>query len=467
MKRNHWIILFTFLIFLTNCKKSEQSETLTYSSVASDHPADHPFLGTGMEDIGFVSNLAFEAYEPSPTYISGSPNETGTISAIGKNMEIIYDSRMQKDFAYNDFFVLRAKRKGSDIINQFVVFRGTATADEWLSNFNFLRTQEGTTTKQSLGWGSVQRSWFRRAEAITQELVKGCDESSLLQQSRKNPVFMIGHSRGGALALLTAANFLMTIEKRDCTTGELKIKQQPTQKNQPSTQVGGVSGQDFIVSRVYLLGTPKVGDQRFADHINKVFGDRVIDIVAEADPVPHLPATKELVHELAGEKDGIASMVADIVNENIITGTIAKILINTADSYKRIGLADQPNCYFDQNKYSYVDDQKPMTSGFCVRLLNHYLGQVVLEACKGKLCGGESPGLLGLEEGRAWLERNRCPNSQCRTLAQNFDYTIDRISRLKDAEKEQFKTVLNQCLAVHTASYRVHGMSGKPLCMRP
>ena len=97
------------------------------------------------------------------------------------------------------------------------------------------------------GGGRIHRGFRDALDEIWPDL-KACLDQYL---SNGNPLWITGHSLGGALALLAADRLL------------------------PQKKVQGV----------YVFGAPRIGDQRFAEG----FSPRAFSIVNNNDVVPHLP----------------------------------------------------------------------------------------------------------------------------------------------------------------------------------
>ncbi|MCP4373511.1 MAG: lipase family protein [Deltaproteobacteria bacterium] len=127
----------------------------------------------------------------------------------------------------------------------FIVFRGTTkSVDEWLNNLDFrlIMTE----------YGGIHKGFAESLDSISNyhlsQIIKLFD--------KPYKIHIAGHSRGGALATLTAAVLM---------------------KN------------NIKPSGIYTYGSPKVGDKTFADWYDSRLKEVTIRVVNRNDPIPHLP----------------------------------------------------------------------------------------------------------------------------------------------------------------------------------
>lgn len=131
-----------------------------------------------------------------------------------------------------------------------IAFRGTTDLRDWITNAKFVRA---LLVEESDGSRCEVHGGFLVAyESIIEKL------SEVLRQLAvaDRPVFVTGHSLGGALAILAA----------------LELKRQM-----------------FTVAQVYTFGQPRVGNAGFAQLYNWSLQDQTFAVVNECDPVPLLP----------------------------------------------------------------------------------------------------------------------------------------------------------------------------------
>jgi triacylglycerol lipase len=132
--------------------------------------------------------------------------------------------------------------------NEFIVisFRGTEPRNlkDWMNN---------TRISLILGYGgSVHRGFSEALDDVWDEIV------TLLPQfqDKKQPIFLTGHSMGGALATMTAVRL-----------GEKYYQH---------------------IQGIYTFGCPRMGDGKFVENYDKIFNDRTFRMVNHRDIVTRL-----------------------------------------------------------------------------------------------------------------------------------------------------------------------------------
>jgi hypothetical protein len=122
-----------------------------------------------------------------------------------------------------------------------ISFRGTENLGDWLSNLNSI----GTTRS----YGGVHRGFLGAFQVVQSRL------EAILGGAPNRPVVLTGHSLGGALAIIAAA--------------EWKGK--------------------FRVARVHTFGQPAVGKEDFRDFVGRNYADCYHRFVNDDDLVPMVP----------------------------------------------------------------------------------------------------------------------------------------------------------------------------------
>lgn len=149
-------------------------------------------------------------------------------------------------FVWHEHLECFAANRGTMIL---LAFRGTENLDDWLTNKRAKKTNGP--------WGKVHRGFYRGARALL-----GFDRSDRLWSAvgqwggHSKPVWLTGHSLGGALAVLSA----MLLTER------------------------GVKPQG-----IYTFGQPRVGGIQFARGFQDELGDRTFRFVNRRDVVPTVP----------------------------------------------------------------------------------------------------------------------------------------------------------------------------------
>ncbi|NJM99127.1 MAG: lipase family protein [Phormidesmis sp. RL_2_1] len=150
--------------------------------------------------------------------------------------------------------------------DQFMVlaFRGSQEPKDWLTNFttrlrNFTIRKDGVTAISSYRKGRVHTGFFLAwaiiEEPVLAEIQRWTKE---LAQAGKllPPLYITGHSLGGALATIAAAALI---------------------------------DNGIRVEGVYTFGQPRVGDRTFITQLNANTGGKVFRFVNNNDIVPHVP----------------------------------------------------------------------------------------------------------------------------------------------------------------------------------
>ena len=150
-----------------------------------------------------------------------------------------------------------------------VSFRGTENnLGDWLGNLTVFTT--------SRNYGKVHGGFLIGFDVVRRQL------ETLLQQFPERHILLTGHSLGGALALVAAA------EWQD----------------------------DFPIAGIYTFGQPAVGKGDFAPFINKHYDKKYFRIVNDDDIVPRIPPTFDhagkLVHfNSSGQLESLATESAN------------------------------------------------------------------------------------------------------------------------------------------------------------
>ena len=184
--------------------------------------------------------------------------------SINKSSQRIKNNFIRHNFRYFN-------NKGRDTqayifrTRQFMVlaFRGSQEPKDWLTNFttqlrNLTIRRNGITSVSSYR-GRVHAGFFL-AWAIIENTVLGQISQWQLEAAEKGeklpPLYITGHSLGGALATIAAA---------------------------------ALSDNGIDVAGVYTFGQPRVGDRLFVSQLNSRINGKVFRFVNNNDIVPHVP----------------------------------------------------------------------------------------------------------------------------------------------------------------------------------
>ena len=177
--------------------------------------------------------------------------------------------RLKNNFIRHNFRYFNNKGRDTQAYifrtDQFMVlaFRGSQELKDWLTNFTTqlrnLTIQKNGVTSMSSYKGRVHAGFFL-AWAIIERSVLGQITQWQLEAAEKGkalpPLYITGHSLGGALATIAAA---------------------------------ALSDNGIDVAGVYTFGQPRVGDRLFVSQLNAHINGKVFRFVNNNDIVPHVP----------------------------------------------------------------------------------------------------------------------------------------------------------------------------------
>ncbi|MBW4505618.1 MAG: lipase family protein [Scytonematopsis contorta HA4267-MV1] len=130
-----------------------------------------------------------------------------------------------------------------------ITFRGTENLNDWKTNFKLLKAAWKVGMVHAGFYGSLQSVWP--------------DAMNRLEKLRTNnqPIWLTGHSLGGALAALACATF---------------CKELP----------------DYEIAGIYTFGQPRIGDLIFCKAFDTEAKARYFRVVNNNDAVPRIPTLK-------------------------------------------------------------------------------------------------------------------------------------------------------------------------------
>jgi triacylglycerol lipase len=163
-----------------------------------------------------LANLILAAYDQFKAPVGRAPRWP-----LSSPYEAISTLSARLPFHDTETFGFVARR--AETGNAYIVFRGTESPDDWLTNIELRHVA------QQHGWGKVEEG-FDRVYAHCSPVILAA-----IRNAGANQVFVAGHSLGGALATLCAADLKSAL---------------------------GVN------ATVYTLASPRVGDVEFASRFN-------------------------------------------------------------------------------------------------------------------------------------------------------------------------------------------------------
>ncbi len=137
-----------------------------------------------------------------------------------------------------------------------VAFKGTTSIRNWMTDVDCKRV----TLVSGDGSSKVHKGFEAALNSIFQKLYMRLGGSPALNLQNCKPIFVTGHSLGGALAALAALE---------------------------------LQGNGFQIAQVYTFGQPRIGNGDFKKRYEAALGGRTFRLVYQEDVVarfPHLPA---------------------------------------------------------------------------------------------------------------------------------------------------------------------------------
>jgi triacylglycerol lipase len=156
------------------------------------------------------------------------------MTSHGFGAEFIQRRDVQAFIAYNDNAIILS-------------FRGTSSIEDWMTNSAF-----GFTSFAG-GLGKVHRGFSEALYLVWDDIIKILGRV----QTKAQPIWITGHSLGGALAALAAAHFALVLDKP--------------------------------IRGVYTFGQPRVGDREYSRNFEADLKGRVFRFVNNSDIVTRIP----------------------------------------------------------------------------------------------------------------------------------------------------------------------------------
>jgi triacylglycerol lipase len=140
----------------------------------------------------------------------------------------------------------------------FIVFRGTKTPKEWISNLTINMVEYFIPS-----YGNVHEGFLEVYNSIKETIEKNKDS-----MTAKSKVFVAGHSLGAALATLSLPDIEINHGKK--------------------------------LNALYTFGSPRVGDDSFVKKFDSIFKNRCYRVVNTSDVVTSIPLPIPIIGSLGG-----------------------------------------------------------------------------------------------------------------------------------------------------------------------
>jgi len=179
-----------------------------------------------------------------------------------------------------------------------VAFRGSASIRNWITDAEFERVTlvsgvDGTSSK-------VHRGFCRALNSILEQLMAKLGGCSFFERQNTKPLFITGHSLGGALAILAALEL---------------------QRNR------------WLIAQVYTFGQPRVGNGDFRRRYDAALGDRTFRVVYQEDIVariPHLPSWSDAYRHVGNEVFIPSDVPIHCADDFLINPSLWRLLLSDA-----------------------------------------------------------------------------------------------------------------------------------------
>jgi hypothetical protein len=148
-----------------------------------------------------------------------------------------------------------------------VAFRATTNIRDWLTDLQIAKTD--------IPGGRAHIGFVHALDSVIAELI-----GSLSDLGFEKPLFICGHSLGGALALLFG--YLWEVECRNQTPVPIPPRR-------------------ARLTSIYTYGAPRVGNGALKRAFNGLLFDRTFNVVNAADPVPLVPPLLDGYRDCGGE----------------------------------------------------------------------------------------------------------------------------------------------------------------------
>ena len=185
------------------------------------------------------SNGLFLAHCCNASYAS-KPGNSASFKKTNLNPPIEFQNQATAIFGDGGFVAESANAV-------VIVLQGTNDVVDWIKNFQF--------EKSTFLGSKVHKGFHNGMKSIKPGLLRALNQ---IPDWKTKPLFLTGHSRGGAIAVLMAQQLHQSFQD---------------QLEHPIS--------------VFGFGSPRVGDANFFETYN--FGDTTTLYIHEADPVPSMP----------------------------------------------------------------------------------------------------------------------------------------------------------------------------------
>lgn len=172
-----------------------------------------------------------------------------------------------------------------------VAFRGTETdspADVLTDLQAWKLPMEGFDDLPENQRPRAHHGFVEALEAVREDLWKTLEK--LGSRNAARPVWFVGHSLGGALAVLAAVGYAIWRDEKYRQWDESLRKAGSDERESRGRETRETPPHLPPVGWIYTVGQPAVGDERLAAWLEARFGKRLVRTVNNRDVVPRLPS---------------------------------------------------------------------------------------------------------------------------------------------------------------------------------
>jgi triacylglycerol lipase len=233
--------IYAYYAYYKHTKAKQDPAPIPMMAKKSLYTFDHNATEYSRNNAGFLCDVSNQVY-----YNEEDCREWAKLNGFNEKFYFI-DSNKVDSTSHTQGFVAQ----NPDVI--LIAFRGTESS----ALSDFLSDLQGAIKIQWESLGNVHPGFLTALKAVWDKSFNGVKIfPDLIRNAGKRKIWITGHSLGGALAVLCAAQ-LTILDK-------------------------------IPIHSVYTFGQPRIGDEQFAENMNEHLGSQIFRIVNNRDLIPRL-----------------------------------------------------------------------------------------------------------------------------------------------------------------------------------